>query len=312
MKLRWLSLLLALPLLLAVYVLYADKFRPVTDGVFRSAQLNPETLRERIAAEGLHSILNLRGHNPREAWYQGERAAAEAAGVRLMDLGISARKLPDFDALRELLHALETLPRPLLVHCQHGNDRSGLAAMLVRLLQGDDLEAAAWEISPWRGVLYPDTVGRQFLAQYQDWLADQGIGHDPEALRRFAREGYLDAGGNFRFTAERIGDQRLAEGGRLRFREDQALVGWAFDPTLGQPPRVAARIGDAPPRPADGGLRRDDVAKALDDPRAAGAGWRLSLQGLGLPGCAPLRLQLTAADGRLWESPVLGELCPET
>ncbi len=318
---RWLllgatvgTLLLAL-FAAAWYILLAEKFRPVGGtGIWRSAQLDPDSLEQKIHDLGLHAVINLRGPNPGAPWYDAESARLAALGVPLLDIPLSARHLPEHTRLRELVAALETLPKPLLVHCQHGNDRSGLAALLARLLAGADLGAAEEEISPWRGVLRDDTVGRQFLAQYRLWLAGQGVGHSPELLRAFVAQGYVDADGNLRVVVERVNDRRFKLHGSTSVKwtvgDELQIEGWAFDPESGNPLRsIALQLGGKALGAAHLGLARPDVAESLGDPRMVHSGWRFALKLAQSDRCVPLSMEVTRGDGTIWASPPLGEIC---
>jgi protein tyrosine/serine phosphatase len=120
--------------------------------VYRSAQLDPEDLTALIRRDGIRSILNLRGAEPGASWYDGELAVSERAGVRHVDFELSAvRDVPGPQADR-LVALMEELPKPLLIHCQAGADRSGLAAALYRYaVVHDTSSAAASQLSVWYG-----------------------------------------------------------------------------------------------------------------------------------------------------------------
>lgn len=312
------GLLLVALLAAGFYIFFGEKFRPVGDtGLFRSAQPTPEQLERRVREQGLRAVLNLRGPNPAEPWYRGEKERAAQLGIAHRDIALSARRLPQRETLRELVAALDTLPRPLLVHCQHGNDRSGLAALLARLLAGDTLDGAAEEISPFRGVLYPDTVGRQFLAQYRGWLDTQGVEHEPGRLRRFVEQGYLDADGNLRFLVEFVNahplDPRHPPELRLTHAAPLAIEGWAFDPESPLPLRsIRLLLGESPLGQATLHLPRPDVSSYYGLTGRMDTGWRLDRAvPSDLAGCMPLRIEIETAAGRRWRSEPLAELCLE-
>jgi len=103
----------------------------VVDGVlYRSAQLSKPQFDNVIRGYGIRSILNLRGGHPADAWYADEIAAAEERGVAHFDLPISARRRPSLDQVAEILRLIRDAPKPLLIHCRSGADRSGLVAAL--------------------------------------------------------------------------------------------------------------------------------------------------------------------------------------
>jgi len=102
--------------------------------VYRSATLAPERLAELVSRDGIASVLNLRGAEIDQAWYRAETQVLGAAHVRLRDLPLSDARPPTPQELAELVDALEHLPRPLLIHCKAGADRTGLAAALYQYL----------------------------------------------------------------------------------------------------------------------------------------------------------------------------------
>ena len=128
-----LCLVLALCLTYRLYLEY-DNFHPVTPGeAYRSAQLEAGELGTYIKKYRIASVVNLRGPSPESAWYQAERRACRAHGVRHYDLALSAVRIPDSAAIRALRDIYQQAPRPILIHCRAGSDRTGLAAALWKL-----------------------------------------------------------------------------------------------------------------------------------------------------------------------------------
>jgi protein tyrosine/serine phosphatase len=106
-------------------------FNPVVDGeVYRSAQLSPVEISTFAKAYGIKTIINLRGANPGKAWYDGEVAEARELGVAHLDFRMSARRELTATQAAELVALMKQAEKPLLIHCQAGADRSGLAAAL--------------------------------------------------------------------------------------------------------------------------------------------------------------------------------------
>lgn len=111
-----------------------DNLHAVEPGlVFRSAQMSGDTLARVIAEHHVRTVLNLRGPNPGQPWYDDEVAAARAAGVRHIDIALSARQQLTPAQLAQVRDALATAPRPLLIHCNSGADRTGLVSALYQL-----------------------------------------------------------------------------------------------------------------------------------------------------------------------------------
>ncbi|WP_237478615.1 fused DSP-PTPase phosphatase/NAD kinase-like protein [Lichenibacterium dinghuense] len=102
-------------------------------GMYRSGQLGPERLSSFVREHGIRTVLNLRGENPGKGWYDAEIGAVSEAGATLVSIQLSAAHEPDAVTMARLIEVLRTSPRPLLLHCDAGADRSGLASALYEL-----------------------------------------------------------------------------------------------------------------------------------------------------------------------------------
>jgi protein tyrosine/serine phosphatase len=125
-------------------------FHAIEEGkAYRSAQPNPLQLANAIEAYDIKTVINLRGPNPGEPWYDRQIETCEAMNVEMIDHPMSASKLPHPKLIKEVIETLKTAERPVLMHCQGGADRSGATAAIYRMLiQGHDREAAFEELSP--------------------------------------------------------------------------------------------------------------------------------------------------------------------
>jgi protein tyrosine/serine phosphatase len=113
------------------YLEEQGNFHPITPGeAYRSAQLDPDEQAYYIRKFNIRSVINLRGSNAGERWYDEEIDTSRKLGVNHYDLGLSADIKPTFLEIRSLLKLLEIAPRPVLIHCLGGADRSGLAAAI--------------------------------------------------------------------------------------------------------------------------------------------------------------------------------------
>jgi protein tyrosine/serine phosphatase len=135
---RWirrLAFALALPAVaLAAFVLSVvahHNFHIVSPGlVYRSGQMNAGALSEIIPEYGIKSILNLRGPGADKDWYVAEVDAARRLGVQHFDYALSAsRELTD-EEMDEILATIRAAPKPILIHCKSGSDRTGVAGAL--------------------------------------------------------------------------------------------------------------------------------------------------------------------------------------
>jgi protein tyrosine/serine phosphatase len=98
--------------------------------LYRSGQPTARDIQEYAQKYGIKSIINLRGENKDSAWYNEEVEAAKALGIEHINFRMkAARELTNEQAL-ELIEVMRNAPKPLLIHCRAGADRSGLAAAL--------------------------------------------------------------------------------------------------------------------------------------------------------------------------------------
>lgn len=128
---------------------YMGNINVVEEGqLYRSAQLDKTQFEQVIKTHGIRSILNLRGDNASEPWYKDEIIVSQALDVRHFDYGIGASKFVTAKQIDEILKLVRNAPKPLLIHCQGGADRSGLvAALYVAEIEGKPPEEAANQLS---------------------------------------------------------------------------------------------------------------------------------------------------------------------
>jgi protein tyrosine/serine phosphatase len=98
--------------------------------VYRSGQLVGPQLVDVLKSRHIRSVVNMRGHLPEDVRLHNEWAVCKRMGIAHVDISTSAGKLPRPNEVRKLLTELDTLPRPMLIHCAGGSDRTGLACTL--------------------------------------------------------------------------------------------------------------------------------------------------------------------------------------
>jgi protein tyrosine phosphatase (PTP) superfamily phosphohydrolase (DUF442 family) len=98
--------------------------------LYRSAQLDKDEFEQVIKKYQIKSILNLRGDSPGEDWYDDEIAVSKTLDVKHFDYGIWASGIVTPKQINDILKVVRSAPKPLLIHCNGGADRSGLVAAL--------------------------------------------------------------------------------------------------------------------------------------------------------------------------------------
>ncbi len=169
------TLLIALTLLIIGAILFSafrDNIHAVIPGkVYRSAQLSPSAIKLLVHFKGIKTIVNLRGENLDKSWYRKEINVSKALNIKHYDIRLNSKKLPTHQQLEMLSHIIQTAPEPILIHCESGVDRSGLAsAMALILLKNAPLKIAEQQFS-WRYFVTSDkSIGKLVFARYHQWL----------------------------------------------------------------------------------------------------------------------------------------------
>jgi protein tyrosine phosphatase (PTP) superfamily phosphohydrolase (DUF442 family) len=115
---------------------YEGNLHAVSAGIlYRSAQLSKAGTRWAVREYGIKSVLNLRGANAGSPWYDDEIAASGELGLAHFDYPLSAKRFVTSREIAEILDIVRKAPKPLLIHCKSGADRSGLVAALYRFAE---------------------------------------------------------------------------------------------------------------------------------------------------------------------------------
>jgi protein tyrosine/serine phosphatase len=133
--LLWISGVVALACLARFWYLEEQgNFHAVTPGeAYRSSQLDRDELEIYIQKHQIRSIINLRGRRDGAGWYAEENAVCREAGIGHYDLELDSGRAPSESEINALLEIYRIAPRPVLIQCQAGADRSGLAAAIWKM-----------------------------------------------------------------------------------------------------------------------------------------------------------------------------------
>ncbi len=161
-------------------------------GVLVASQPGAGEWRGIIERLGVRSVVNLRGPRPSERWYVDELAACRDLKVAHDDVRIKLDDWPPQHEVRRYVTLLERTPRPLLLHCKSGTDRSGWGAAVAMSLGDAPLERALDLLSPAHGHVCNRATCplHRFFARYQKWLSETGASHGGDTFRRWAMEVY--------------------------------------------------------------------------------------------------------------------------
>jgi uncharacterized protein (TIGR01244 family) len=111
----------------------------VTDRLYRSEQ--PEAAgMANLAKAGVTTVINLRANHD-------DAPVAAGTSLKLVHVPIDTWNLSDGDVVA-VMRAVESAPGPVLIHCQHGADRTGTMIAMYRILyQGWSKEEALAEMT---------------------------------------------------------------------------------------------------------------------------------------------------------------------
>lgn len=120
--------------------IFWKNFYKVDEGVYRSAQMNPYTLKKYIKKYNLKTIITFRQDINKSPLSILEKEICEEMGVKFIRIGLTSRRLPNKEKLLELKQTFETIDKPFLMHCKAGADRTSLASALYLYWQGRSYE----------------------------------------------------------------------------------------------------------------------------------------------------------------------------
>jgi hypothetical protein len=193
----WRLALLALVVFLGYEVsrrLFGWNFHTVIPGrVYRGAQPTPGLIETLAKDYGVRTIINLRGCGLPADWYAKETRSVQQLGIAQEDICFSALRLPSSLELRRLLEVLDRTEYPVYFHCRRGADRTGMAAVIVMLLEpGVTLPESRKQLGLWYAhvALGKPGVLDRFFDLYEEWLKQHGRTHDAAAFRHWVLEEY--------------------------------------------------------------------------------------------------------------------------
>jgi protein tyrosine/serine phosphatase len=173
----------------------------------RSAQAYLGGLGPFLEANGLKSVINLRGRHPNFGWWKHESEVCARLGVSHFDAMMDSRRLPLRDMLAALFDAFDTAPRPFVIKCSGGQDRTSFAAALYIVHRGGwgAMARALEQFAPFPYLHFPRKNQRwlrYFLTYAQAKSAGAPLGdwvrrdYDPEAFAQWLKESGMADGFN--------------------------------------------------------------------------------------------------------------------
>ena len=104
---------------------HIENFYKVDNGIYRSGQPSTEAFKE-MEQLGIKEILNLRN-------YHSNRDEAKGTNLKLNRVAMNAHDC-EWDKLVEAMRIIKNRKGPIVIHCWHGSDRTGLIVALYRIV----------------------------------------------------------------------------------------------------------------------------------------------------------------------------------
>ena len=118
---------------------YPKNFHKVSDDIYRSGQPSADEFACIATVEGIRSVLNLRD-------YHDDADEVGTLDIVRFDIPLSAGSISEGDLVR-ILQTVKRAPKPVLIHCLHGSDRTGAAVAACRIVfDGWTVEQAVSEL----------------------------------------------------------------------------------------------------------------------------------------------------------------------
>lgn len=221
------------------YIFLGSNFRTVIPGqAYRCNQPSFAQLERIVGQQGIRTVVNLRGTCPGLPWYRAEADATARLDLAQEDVSMSAIRLPPSTSVRQLVEVLDRAEYPILLHCQQGADRTGLAAVMVLLLRTNTpLDQALWQLSPVGGHIPLGRTARisTFFTLYRRWLASTTQTHSSAAFRAWAKEHYCPDAGRATFALLEPAGRELRLTPELHERvtircHNTSVAAWHFHP----------------------------------------------------------------------------------
>ncbi len=110
---------------------YPKNFHKVNENIYRSGQPDEDEFFSLYTFNGIRSVLNLRGISDKDEINAVNRRWKNA--VTLYEIPLDTGNITEED-LYKILTVIRDAPKPLLIHCWHGRNRTGCAVAASRIV----------------------------------------------------------------------------------------------------------------------------------------------------------------------------------
>jgi hypothetical protein len=154
-----------------------SNFDTVVEGrMYRSGSPRKGELAGWIALHGIKTVVNL-SDGPGTSAYAAEREIVWKTSGRSVSHKLKAGELPTREELCRLIQIIESEQQPILVHCEVGAQRTGLASVIGAMaLGGQDYHTARKQLSIRYLLFYVTSTGAEgVVLRYEDYCRQKGL-----------------------------------------------------------------------------------------------------------------------------------------
>jgi len=143
--------------------------------LYRSDQPEGEHLKTLRDPYHIRTVVNLRENEPNSSWQKAEEEFCRANGIRYVQMAISQDGFTPAELAQFLQIVQDPASQPVLLHCEHGRNRTGFASAVYRIVVQHWTYEAAVDEAVDRGFHPHSDRG------YDHFLRALGSGDDPFA-----------------------------------------------------------------------------------------------------------------------------------
>jgi protein tyrosine/serine phosphatase len=159
-----LSILLGLG---GIYLFIAEirgNFYQIDKDAYRSGILRSYNLPYYLKKYQIKTILNLQGESDK-AWYANEIKLSKTYHIKHIDYRISNKHYYDYNQTAHIVKLLRESPKPILIHCVGGADRTSMvAALYLYAVKGKSFLEAKKQLSWYYGHLPQLSIRKHVIA----------------------------------------------------------------------------------------------------------------------------------------------------
>jgi hypothetical protein len=162
-----------IPIGYALYLQYNNNFHVVIPSlIYRSNYPTKDALQKITDKYHISSILNVSGTQENYEYHFAKQHSIDISYIPLSAHGTASKQ-----QILQLINVISNSPKPLLIHCIQGADRTGLAAAIAIITNQSNYKKLTWstQMSFRYGVISPNSIGYHVLYPYYNYVKDKHI-----------------------------------------------------------------------------------------------------------------------------------------